>query len=210
MNITSPVIALAILAVIAALIGIFIGLGGANDTSESEYRAAAIDILRGERVRTTTPRLEPGLLPGLSMLSEAMYCPESACTHASEMEYLYDVTREMLIILRSDIINPLCRSDELSPPDSSVATHKKICTALENIFEDLRALEQNVKTARDLLARNEDPSSFQAVLNQLNNRMLQNRDDVRSELQALREIEWLKPVFSNGEHAILEIPQSSK
>ncbi len=213
MNLTSPTVILVVLALIAGAIGLALSTGhpesGDTGTSaEAAYQAKAIAILQGERVERSYPRIEPGLLAGLSSLSDAMYCAENACTFASEMGYLADVTSETLFMLRDDIISPLCSADDLSPPADLQASHERICSTLEAIFEHLRALEQNVKTAEEMLARNENPSSFQSTLNVLNERMLQNRADVRAELNKLRQIAWLDPLFADESYSILEASSS--
>ena len=205
MNLTSPtVIVLVVLALVAGAIGLALSTSNSATTAESRYQATAIAILQGERVERSYPRIEPGLLPALSSLSEAMYCPENACTFASEMGYLADVTSETLFMMRDDIISPLCNADDLAPPEDLQASHHRICTTLEDVFRHLRALEQNVQTAEEMLARNEDPSSFQATLNVLNERMLENRADVRAELNELQEIAWLDPLFAGESYSILE------
>lgn len=213
MNLTSPTVILVVLALIAGAIGLVLSTGnpGSGDTgtsAEAAYQAKAIAILQGERVERTYPRIEPGLLPGLSSLSDAMYCPENACTFASEMGYLADVTSETLFMLRDDIISPICSADNLTPPADLQSSHERICRTLETIFQHLEALEQNVQTAEDLLARNEDPSSFQSTLNVLNERMLQNRADVRAQLNKLQQIAWLDPLFAGESYSILKTSSS--
>lgn len=180
----------------------------ADSTDASAYKATVIATLKGQNADPPSPRLEAGLVPGLSRLFGAMYCPENACTMASEMDYLYQTTQDMLYMMRNDILNRVCKTDALTPPnDQLAADRQRICSQLNNVFAELQALEQNVRTARDLLARNEDPSQFQSLLNELNGRMMQNRKTIVAELRALRSTAWLAPAFDGAEERIPRLAQ---
>jgi len=208
---TSSWLVVAIVALLAGVLALVSDVvpfnPSATDKPHSDYRSTVINILSGERVEQTSPRIEAGLVPGMSTLFDAMYCPENDCTFANEMGYLFDVTQETMRMLRNGIVAPLCRTDQVSPPSALDADHREICDRLDAIYGELRSVEQNVKVARDLLARNENPSRFESTLNQLNQRILNKRTAIIDQLRAMREIAWLAPVFEGANE---EIPRLSR
>lgn len=208
---TSSWLAVAIVALLAGILAFVTGVPpfGASSTDDrhSDYKSTVVNILSGDRVGQTSPRIQAGLVPGMSTLFDAMYCPENDCTFANEMGYLFDVTQETMRMLRNGIVAPLCRTDKISPPPALRADHREICNRLDAIYRELRSVEQNVKLARNLLARNENPSSFESTLNQLNQRILNKRTAIIDQLRAMREIAWLAPVFEKAEE---QIPQLSR
>lgn len=211
---TSSWLAVAIVALLAGTLALVTGIppfnASSTDDRHSDYQSTVITILNGERVDRTSPRIQAGLVPGMSTLFEAMYCPENDCTFANEMGYLFDVTQETKAMLRNGIVAPLCRTDQISPPSALSADHREICARLDAIYGELRSLEQNVKIARDLLARNENPSNFESTLNQLNQRILNKRTVIIDQLRAIREIAWLAPVFEGANEEIPQLSQSNE
>lgn len=184
---------------------------GANSTDANAYRSSVIGVLQGEAIDRPTPRLEPGLVPALSALFDAMYCPANDCRLASEMAYLLQVNGDMRSMMRNDLLNPICRSDDLTPPTDALRRDREtICTRLNNVMTELDALHQNAETARSLLARNEDPSQFSSVLDELNRRMMGNREAIVAELRSLRDsTHWLRPVFDGAQQRIPGLAESA-
>ena len=168
---------------------------GSKATGVKAYQDSALAVLQGDGVNT------PNFTHSVGITLKAMYCAQYACTLPSEMEYLRQVAEqevEYLVLFHERI----CKA--LQPPEALLQESTVLCQGLERMTVQVQELEKNAELARNFLARSNksDLDQIKGTLSGLNQRIFDNRDQIKAAFAQLQDIQWLKQAFENADEEI--------
>ncbi|MFQ6033686.1 MAG: hypothetical protein ACE5KR_02365, partial [Candidatus Bipolaricaulia bacterium] len=106
---------------------------GPRALSPQAYRGLVIKTLQGGEWEKGGPPL-PGLIPSIKKLFDSLYCAESNCGVASEMQYIGETAKDEVDVV-AEYHGRIC-GKRVRPPKEMQATQEEICNLLDEIRRD--------------------------------------------------------------------------
>jgi len=171
---------------------------GPRRLSPQAYQDLVIKTLQGGEWEKGGPPL-PGLIPSIKKLFGSLYCAESNCGVASEMQYIVETAKDEVEVV-AEYHGRICNK-KVRPPKDMQATQEEICSLLDGIGRDADAMSITAGYAARILAG----YGNSADLGGFSQKIMERKGMIIEALRKLREISWLAPVFQGVKDEIPEL-----